>query len=118
MIIANPERRKARINGTGVHKLVVSFVAAWALLGCASVQSAKPIDAPFVPVYEVNFPDPFIVPSGEAQKFLTEAQLLAKFDGLAGPVLGGERANALARAQLNIDRAESLSQVFGPATRA
>ena len=65
-----------------------------------------------------TFSQTVIVPSGEPQKFLTEAQLLAKFDGLAGPVLGGERANALAQALLNIDRAESLSQVFGLATPA
>jgi len=65
-----------------------------------------------------TFSQAVIVPSGEPQKFLTEAQLLAKFDGLAGPVLGGERANALAQALLNIDRAESLSQTFGLATPA
>lgn len=58
-----------------MHKLAIFLAASWALLSCAAVQSAKPPEAPFVPVYETNFPDPFIVPSGnEFLAYATNAE--------------------------------------------
>jgi beta-xylosidase len=53
------------------------FVALVALLGSASAALAKRAEAPFVPVYEVNFPDPFIVPHGE--EFLAYATNAERF---------------------------------------
>ncbi len=45
------------------------------------------------------------VPKGEPGNFLTEAELRAKFHGLADAVLGAERARQLADAVLSLDRA-------------
>jgi 2-methylcitrate dehydratase PrpD len=45
------------------------------------------------------------VPKGEPGNFLTEAELRAKFHGLADSVLGTERAKQLADAVLNLDKA-------------
>ncbi|WP_431285478.1 MmgE/PrpD family protein [Humitalea sp. 24SJ18S-53] len=52
------------------------------------------------------------VPKGEPDNFLTEAELLAKFHALADAVLGAEQAQALARAVLTMDRAETVTPVM------
>jgi 2-methylcitrate dehydratase PrpD len=48
------------------------------------------------------------VPKGEPGNFLTEAELRAKFHGLADAVLGAERAKQLADAVLNLDKAPDV----------
>jgi 2-methylcitrate dehydratase PrpD len=48
------------------------------------------------------------VPKGEPANFLTEAELRAKFHGLADAVLGADRARALADAVLNLDKAADV----------
>jgi 2-methylcitrate dehydratase PrpD len=50
-----------------------------------------------------------VVPKGEPGNFLTEAELRAKFAGLADAVLGAERAAALADAVLAIDRTSDVA---------
>lgn len=45
--------------------LVSLLLSAFALVGSAAAQPVKQSEPPFVPVYKTNFPDPFIVPSGE-----------------------------------------------------
>jgi 2-methylcitrate dehydratase PrpD len=47
-------------------------------------------------------------PKGEPGNFVSEAELRAKFAGLVDPVLGAERAAALADAVLAIDRATEI----------
>jgi 2-methylcitrate dehydratase PrpD len=49
-----------------------------------------------------------VVPKGEPGNFLTEAELRAKFHGLADAVLGAERAAQLADAVLGLDRAADV----------
>ena len=49
------------------------------------------------------------VPKGEPANFLTEAELLAKFHGLADAVLGAEGAAKLADAVLNLERAGDVN---------
>ena len=53
------------------------------------------------------------VPRGEPDNFMTDAEVRAKFAGLAGPVLGDDRADRLANAVLSLDRSPNL----GPLTR-
>jgi 2-methylcitrate dehydratase PrpD len=53
------------------------------------------------------------VPKGEPDNFMTDAELRAKFAGLAGPVLGDDRAELLANAVLGLDASPNL----GPLTR-
>jgi 2-methylcitrate dehydratase PrpD len=48
------------------------------------------------------------VPKGEPGNFLTEAELRAKFHGLADAVLGAERAGQLADAVVGLDRAADV----------
>ena len=50
-----------------------------------------------------TFTKTVIIPKGEPDNFLTEAELRAKFAGLVDSVLGPERSAALARAALAID---------------
>jgi 2-methylcitrate dehydratase PrpD len=50
-----------------------------------------------------------VVPKGEPANFLTEAELRAKFHGLADAVLGAGRAAQLADAVLGLDRAPDLA---------
>ncbi len=52
------------------------------------------------------------VPKGEPGNFLTDLELQAKFDGLARPVLGEERAARLAEALLRLDEAPGLGAVM------
>lgn len=52
-----------------------------------------------------------IVPKGEPGNFLSEAELRAKFAGLANAVLGEARADALATAVLNIDSTRDVSSL-------
>jgi 2-methylcitrate dehydratase PrpD len=52
------------------------------------------------------------VPKGEPANFLTEAELRAKFAGLAGAVLGEERAARLADAVLAIDTAPDVARLM------
>ncbi|MDO9708628.1 MmgE/PrpD family protein [Paracraurococcus lichenis] len=49
------------------------------------------------------------VAKGEPENFLTEAELRAKFHGLADAVLGRERATQLADAAVNLDRAGDVN---------
>jgi len=53
-----------------------------------------------------------VVPKGEPDNFLTEAELRAKFHGLADAVLGADRAAKLADAVLNIDRGNDVSALI------
>ncbi|MBR0651924.1 MmgE/PrpD family protein [Roseomonas terrae] len=48
------------------------------------------------------------VPKGEPANFLTEAELRAKFHGLADAVLGADRAKQLADAVINLDKAADV----------
>jgi beta-xylosidase len=63
--------------GIRVHKLAFSLVAALALAGSLSPLAAKRSEAPFVPVYEANFPDPFILPTSNG--FLAYATNAERF---------------------------------------
>ena len=49
-----------------------------------------------------------VVPKGEPGNFPTDAELRAKFNGLADPILGADRANALADAVLAFDTAPGV----------
>ena len=49
------------------------------------------------------------IPKGEPENFLTEAELRAKFHGLADAVLGADRAALLADAVLGLDRAPDVN---------
>jgi len=53
-----------------------------------------------------------VVPKGEPANFLTEAELRAKFAGLADAVLGVERSAALADAVLGIDTTQDVSSLM------
>ncbi|MFC4167885.1 MmgE/PrpD family protein [Teichococcus aestuarii] len=53
-----------------------------------------------------------IVPKGEPDNFLTEAELRAKFSGLADAVLGPERAAALAETIGRMDRLNDISSLL------
>jgi hypothetical protein len=50
-----------------------------------------------------------VVPKGEPDNFLSEAELRAKFAGLTERVLGAERAARLADAVLAIDRCADIT---------
>lgn len=52
------------------------------------------------------------VPKGEPANFLTASELRAKFDGLVGPYLPRERADALARGLLALDQARDIGAVL------
>ena len=52
------------------------------------------------------------VPKGEPENFLTEAELRAKFHGLADAVLGAERAAQLADAVLGLDKAADVNAMM------
>ena len=93
----------------------------YALLQDASVRTLLPkVQCEFDPEIEAEFPanmsgkltvtargqsfsQKIVVPKGEPSNFLTEAELRAKFAGLADTVLGVERAARLADAVLAID---------------
>jgi 2-methylcitrate dehydratase PrpD len=53
-----------------------------------------------------------VVPKGEPSNFLTEAELRAKFSGLAEAVLGQERADRLASEVLAIDRLSDVASLM------
>jgi 2-methylcitrate dehydratase PrpD len=53
-----------------------------------------------------------IVPKGEPEHFLTEAELRAKFLGLAAPLLGTEPANNLADNVLGLETMNRLTSLF------
>jgi 2-methylcitrate dehydratase PrpD len=53
-----------------------------------------------------------VVPKGEPDNFLTDAELRSKFQGLAVPVLGAEHADRLADALLTIDSAANLGNLM------
>jgi len=59
-----------------------------------------------------NFSRTVIVPKGEPENFLTEAELRAKFSGLADAVLGREAATALAETISGMDRLNDLSPLL------
>ena len=56
-----------------------------------------------------TFTETVVIPKGEPENFLTEEELRGKFSSLAVPVLGTERASALADAILALDTAPSVS---------
>jgi beta-xylosidase len=61
----------APANGVFVRKLFLALFGALASAGTAAAQS----DPPFVPVYETNFPDPFILPhNGQFLAYATNAE--------------------------------------------
>jgi len=53
-----------------------------------------------------------VVPKGEPDNFLTEAELRAKFHGLADAVLGADKAARLADAVLTIDRGNDVGALI------
>ncbi len=68
-----------------------------------------------------SFVKKVVVPKGEPANFLTEAELRAKFHGLADAVLGAERAARLADAVLGIAQTgdvSSLMRLAAPVTAA
>jgi 2-methylcitrate dehydratase PrpD len=56
-----------------------------------------------------TFAQKVVVPKGEPDNFLTEAELREKFAGLAQTVLGAQRAARLADAVLALDKAPDVS---------
>jgi 2-methylcitrate dehydratase PrpD len=52
------------------------------------------------------------IPKGEPDNFLTEAELRAKFHGLADAVLGAERAKQLADAVIGLDQAGDVNALM------
>ena len=52
------------------------------------------------------------VPKGEPANFLSASELRAKFDGLAGPYLPRERAEALARGLLALEQARDIASIL------
>jgi 2-methylcitrate dehydratase PrpD len=52
------------------------------------------------------------IPKGEPDNFLTEAELRAKFHGLADAVLGTERAKQLADAVIGLDQAGDVNALM------
>src|SRR5262249_21317261 len=98
----------------------------YALLGDTTVRSLLPkVNCEFDPEIEAEFPanmsgkltiaargqtyaQKVVVPKGEPGNFLTEAELRAKFAGLADAVLGAERTARLADAVLEVDRAADV----------
>ena len=58
------------------------------------------------------------VPRGEPDRFLTEAELLRKFHGLAASVLGAERAARMAEATLTLHEARSVAGLLRLASPA
>ncbi len=59
-----------------------------------------------------RFTQTVVVPKGEPTNFLTEAELRAKFTGLADAVLGSDRAARLADAVLAIDSTSDISSLM------
>lgn len=59
-----------------------------------------------------------VVPKGEPSNFLTEAELMAKYHGLADAVLGADRAAALADAVLDLHQAPGVDGLLRLATPA
>lgn len=59
-----------------------------------------------------DFVKKVVVPKGEPANFLTEAELRAKFHGLADAVLGHERATQLADAVLNLSKAPDVNAMM------
>ena len=53
-----------------------------------------------------------VVPKGEPGNFLTEAELRAKFHGLADAVLGAEQAARLAGAILDLDHTPDVTALW------
>ena len=59
-----------------------------------------------------SFVQKVVVPKGEPGNFLTEAELRAKFTGLADAVLGAERSARLADAVLAIDTTTDVANLM------
>jgi 2-methylcitrate dehydratase PrpD len=53
-----------------------------------------------------------VVPKGEPDNFLTEDELIAKFDGLTAPYLSKSRRDALLDALLNLEKRASIGEVL------
>ncbi|MFC1664187.1 MmgE/PrpD family protein [Pseudomonadota bacterium] len=57
------------------------------------------------------------IPKGEPENFLSEAELLNKFDGLVGPYVEDEKAEQFIKAILDVDNAKDINgliQLTGP----
>ncbi len=63
-----------------------------------------------------DFVQKVVIPKGEPDHFLTEAELRAKFAGLTDAVLGNERAARLADGVLAINDVEKIGSLIGLAT--
>ena len=63
-----------------------------------------------------DFMQKVVIPKGEPDHFLTEAELRAKFAGLTDAVLGNERAARLADGVLAINDVEKIGSLIGLAT--
>ena len=59
-----------------------------------------------------------VIPKGEPENFLTEAEIATKFHALADAVLGASQAGRLAEAVLALDRAPGVAGVMGLARPA
>jgi 2-methylcitrate dehydratase PrpD len=140
MLIGDPPAKKSDpqnvVDGQFSGPFVISAALAtgamgwdsYQLLGDAAVRGLLPkVQCEFDPEIEAEFPanmsgkltvtargqifsQKVVVPKGEPSNFLTEAELRAKFAGLADTVLGADRAARLADAVLAID---STSDVAG-----
>ena len=53
-----------------------------------------------------------VVPKGEPDNFVTEDELIAKFDGLTAPYLSKSRRDALLDALLNLEKRASIGEVL------
>jgi 2-methylcitrate dehydratase PrpD len=106
----------------------------YALLNDPAVRALLPkINCEFDPEIEAEFPANMsarltirargtefvrktVVPKGEPANFLTEAELRAKFAGLADAILGSDQARRLAEDTLSVESIRDISALFRLAT--
>ena len=69
--------------------------------GVARVRTARGLFEEFV-----------AAPKGEPEKFVTPAELRAKFDGLTGPYLDGAERDALAMTFLSLEQVDDFGAVL------
>jgi len=142
LLIGEPPEKKADprnvVDGQFSGPFVISAALAtgamgwdsYGLLGDATVRSLLPkVTCAFDPEIEAEFPanlsgkltisargqtftQKVVVPKGDPDNFLTEAELRSKFIGLADAVLGGERSARLADAVLAIDTAKDVAHLM------
>jgi 2-methylcitrate dehydratase PrpD len=142
MLIGEPAEKKADprnvVDGQFSGPFVISAALAtgamgwdsYGLLRDVAVRSLLPkVTCAFDPEIEAEFPanmsgkltiaargqsfmQKVVVPKGEPDNFLTEAELRGKFTGLADAVLGDERSARLADAVLAIDAASDVANLM------